>query len=140
MSDRRRTAITFTLAIAVALLLVALVSASPDIIARRSMEMFSNAVVGISLGVPENPYSSLAQQIAERQGELTEREIALVESERALKEREDAAAWKATLAVYSIGASFILFVLVALNFYRYWRQPRLATVAPAQYSIRLGKK
>lgn len=139
MSDRRRTAITFTLAIAVGLLLVALMNASPDIIARRSLEMFSNAVVGISLGVAENPYNSLAQQIAEREGELTEREIELIASEQALKEREDRIAWKATLAVYSIGASFILFILVALNFYRDWKRPQLAVV-PSQFSIRLGKK
>jgi uncharacterized membrane protein (DUF485 family) len=101
--------------------------------------MFSNAVVGITVGVAENPYNSLAQQIAEREGELTDRETELVASERELREREDAIAWKATLAVYSIGASFILFLLVGLNFYRDWQRTRVASNS-SSFSIRIGQK
>lgn len=140
MSDRRNTAITFTLALAVGLLLVALMSASPDVIVRRTIEMYSSAVVGVSLGIAENPYNQLAQQIAEREGELTERETTLVESEQALKDREDRLEWKATLAVYSMAVSLILFVLIALNFYRDWRRSSTAQVSAPGYSIQIGKK
>jgi predicted PurR-regulated permease PerM len=140
MSDRRTVAITFTLALAVGMLLVALVSASPDVIARRTLEMYTNALVGISVGIAENPYNQIAQQIADREGELTERETSLVASEQALQRRENSIEWKATLAVYSMALSIILFILVGFNFYRDWQRSRVVQTSGPGYAIRIGKK
>lgn len=75
--------------------------------------MTASATVGASASVPANEHNVLAQQLAEKERALTEREAAVAESELSQ--------WTFgstdTLALSSVVLSFVLLVLVGINFY-----------------------
>lgn len=75
--------------------------------------LLANAVVGVFAGVEANPYNTKAQQLLEKENELNAREAALQESTNASSSvsLED---WYARAA---LAVSFLVLVLVALNFY-----------------------
>lgn len=76
-------------------------------------------VVGMSAAVPSNEYSQLAQQLTEKERELSAREAALVaqeETQRGTLSDDVRRANARTLIALSV-ALVILFILVGLNFY-----------------------
>jgi hypothetical protein len=76
-------------------------------------------VVGVSVGVPENEFNTLAQGIAQRQEELDERERDLAAREAQAAGGEQSFR-RATLLLSAI--SFVLLVLILLNYFADWRR------------------
>jgi len=74
-------------------------------------------VIGVSLSVPENPYNTLAEQLSQKERELGKKEQMINEREVALS---GGITVPNNIIVYGAVISFILFVLVVLNFYLDW--------------------
>lgn len=127
-------------AVASLLLVYALVFATPSTHLKNTQNLMASAGVGISVGVPENPYNTLAQQLAEKENELTLREEELAVLESRAKESGSSESSQ-TLATYSLGLSALLFLLLAGNFYMDWRRGRRdVTSSTNSYAIHLNKK
>ena len=126
---------------ATALLVYAFVSASPSTHLQNTRDLLASAAVGITVGVPPNPYNSIAQQLEAKQNELSDREQRLAELEKSSKPVSGGAAGTNDFATYSLGMSVLLFMLVAANFYYDWRRARKEQQKiPGQYSINLNKR
>lgn len=82
--------------------------------------MLANATVGASASVPPNEYNTLAAQLADKQNQLASRE-----QEVSLREAEAQSRGGGNLAIYSLIASLVLALLVAMNFYFDLRRDRL---------------
>lgn len=113
--QRRRPAL---LLIAVALAGYASVSA-PSLPMRASL-FLGSAAVGISAAVQTNSDNALAQELREREAELDRREALIRDAEA------ESAFWRISerLAPFSFLVSFILFALIALNYFFDWRRSR----------------
>lgn len=101
------------LTIAGVMLCYAFSQASPSVLASNAGAMLGSAASTVSAAVGENPYNTLARQLADKERELNEREAAL-----------EPARGDADLALYSLILGVILLGLVALNFYRDARRER----------------
>ena len=77
------------------------------------------AAIGATVSVEPNPYNTLAEQLKNKEGQLSLRERALEESERAIGSRSQKAD---TLLQYLLAASGMLLFLILLNFYFDWRR------------------
>jgi len=78
---------------------------------------FSSAV-GLSVGVPKNPVSTLAMQLEEKEKRLAQKELELVQKEEDLKKiiKED------KTVMFLMFGIFVLFFLVVLNYYLDYRR------------------
>ncbi|HUO50800.1 MAG TPA: hypothetical protein VMU25_04530 [Candidatus Paceibacterota bacterium] len=117
------------IALAFALLLVGFVRNSPAALAHSAASSLASASVAITAGVSPNPENTLAAQ-------LTAKEAQLNEQQQSIDAQEKKVASLDMLGLYSLIASAILFVLVAMNFYMDWRRGRFAA-APRQLSVDL---
>lgn len=115
---RRRASIirVVLLGFAVSLGMYAIVQAPPALLIAGASKMLANAVVGMSAGVPENPYNSLAQELAAKEASLNERESAMT------TRLEKNSGEPSLLTIYSFILSGVLFVLLLLNYYFDWRR------------------
>ncbi len=77
------------------------------------------SVIGVTAGVSSNQYSLLAQQLAQKDLEISSRERELMEREQALNEQYQSAIFRSQNGVfYAIsGAALVLLLLILLNFY-----------------------
>lgn len=116
-SLQRGNKVQLALFAAALLLLTHAAVASPMMFVRTSL-MLGSAAASLSAAVPANPYNTLAQELAEREADLDRKAAALT------SEGGDAVSLSERLAPYSLAASGVLFLLVALNFYFDWRKRR----------------
>jgi predicted PurR-regulated permease PerM len=76
----------------------------------------AGSAVGMSIGVPENPFSAVAKQLEEKENELQEKEKFLVEKENYLEEQYLYQTGNSILSLV-LGVIVVLFVLLLFNFY-----------------------
>ncbi len=76
----------------------------------------AGSTVGVSLGVPDNPFNTLAQQLKEKETRLENREYALDEREVELEERNLFLPSEIVLSLI-LGTMVMLLSLISLNFY-----------------------
>ena len=76
----------------------------------------AGSTVGVSLGVPENPFNTLAQQLKEKETRLENREYVLDEREGELEERSLFLPSEIILNLI-LGMMIMLLSLISLNFY-----------------------
>ena len=70
--------------------------------------------IGMSVGVPNNPFNKLALELKQKEVELDQREKDLIKQEEGLS----GTGANDNLLIYGLGIGiFILFVLVGVNFY-----------------------
>lgn len=72
--------------------------------------------VGMSAGVPENPFNKLAQQLEEKESELKQKEQLLEERELELKEKKFSEEGE-TILIMILSVTVTLLFLVLINFY-----------------------
>lgn len=101
--------------------------APPEMLVREARYMLSSAAVGMTVGVPENPYNSLALQLKLKEDELARREAAL-----ATPESKSDTFVSQPFAVLSMCVSLVLFVLLLLNFYFDWHRERMRSANAVQ--------
>ena len=106
------------LLIALALIAHVPVFSSTNGVATNIVQHMAN-VIGMSVGVPENEYSRLAQDLKARSTELTEREKQIDAREQAFREIVIEENSKQTRFVVGIifGITVLLVSLIGLNFY-----------------------
>ena len=123
MRKRARVRRAYTIGVAtfaLALLLYAVQVAPPQALLRAAPSMLGSAAVGITVGVAENPYNRLAQQLEAKEDELAAREQRLSGADRGPTE----GFFDERMAVISFCISIALFVLLILNFYFDWHRER----------------
>lgn len=81
--------------------------------------------VGISVGVPANPYNTFNQQLEDKKQELDEREKGIEDYESFLLSQADSLKIVNTVAVAGTSVSGILLALVGMNFYWDFRRNKL---------------
>ncbi len=110
----RRTAIV----IALALFMYATSIDSPKVLVNTAASMAGSAVIGMTAGVPANPYNTAAEQLAQKQADLDAREatVAAISGGSLTSTR--------TLAAASFCVSILVLVLVAANYYMDFRRGR----------------
>lgn len=106
----------YLFAAAIGFLLYALYVAPAGELAHTAQSMMAQATVGISAGVDPNPDNMLAQQLKDKEIQLTEREARIAQIEYALQ-TPDGRSSDNMLALASLGMSGVLFGLVGYNFY-----------------------
>lgn len=74
-------------------------------------------IVGVSAGVPTNPYNTLNKQLEDKKNELDKREKAIADYELFLSSQVGDAELINGVAVAGASASGILFALVGMNFF-----------------------
>lgn len=122
------------------LLVYALIAASPTTHFLNAQSMMASAGVGIFVGVEPNPYNTLAQQLEEKEAELSEREREVLALERGVF-ADSSFVSSNTMATYSLGLSFLLFILLGSNFYMDWKRGRKElSSGKSNYAINLNKK
>lgn len=85
------------------------------------------SVIGVTAGVSSNQYNQLAQQLAQKDLEISSRERELIERERLINEEYQATIFRTQNGVfYAISfAALILLLLILLNFYLdYFREKK----------------
>lgn len=119
------------------LLALSFSSASPNSQYHTAKYMLANAAVGISASVPPNPYNTLAMELAQKEEDLREREARLAALEAAARDAGEAN----SLALYALGISVTLLVLVGINFLLDWRRGRRRVERPLadMYSVNLKR-
>ena len=76
--------------------------------------------VGIVVGVPENPYSKLAQELDVYESEVKDREVILLQRELEVVQKENKTEKSNNLLLISVG--LLLSVLILVNFYLDWKR------------------
>ncbi len=110
----RRTAVV----IALVLFMYATSVDSPRVLTETAANMVGSAVIGMSAGVPENPYNSAAAQLAAKQSELDAREATVnAQTGGSLTSTR-------VLAAASFCISIIVLLLVGANYYMDFRRSR----------------
>jgi len=90
-----------------------ILGANPLDIGRFFGAQFSQAV-GMSVSIPENPFSKLASQLKEKENSLNEREQALISRERSLSSTDKIQ----NRIIYATGIGLvILLILIVVNFF-----------------------
>lgn len=89
----------------------------------RSSDFVASATVGASAAVEPNEYNTLAQQLGEKQNELSLRERELIARENELTKKNAGPATLMPLISFII--SLVLAFLIALNFYMDWRRGKI---------------
>jgi len=126
---------------ALILFVYALSTESLSVHLQNTRELLANASVGVMVGVPPNPYNTIAQQLEAKQNELSEREQKLAELEKSAAPAPGTSSSANDFATYSLGMSILLFLLVATNFYYDWRRARREIQkTPDQFAINLNKR
>ena len=90
---------------------------------RTNPKLLKNSLlgqVGVMVGVEPNPYNSIAQQLEEKEKELTQYEEELKNREETIN-TETVSINQQTLYLI-IGVAGILFVLLGTNFYLDWKR------------------
>jgi hypothetical protein len=87
--------------------------------------------IGMTAGVPENQYNTLAQSLKQRDAAVTEKEKALAEKEAAVLQEQGMS--NAQLSSLVIGIGTVLLALILLNFYLDAKRRR------ADYVVKIGK-
>ena len=98
---------------------------SPGRVLSGVQSFVASAGATLTVGVAENPYNTLAQQLSVKQLSLEEREAAL-------KAREEKQGFFARSDLFSIASfilSVVLLILVGLNFYMDWRRGRKKVIS-----------
>ena len=113
-----------------------LFTASPEKLAQDATRLLaSGAAATLGVAVPENQYNTLAEQLRAKQTELDQREASL----NAAPARP--ATWPLfqsdLLSVASFFMSFILLILIGLNFYFDKRRVASRTPVGGKYSVDL---
>lgn len=103
------------LLVAIALFGYALLTTSPSSLVQGARSMVASAIITSSAAVPANSDNTLAQQLREKEMTLNEREQRVAQLEEIRNQSDNRST---TLSLISLGASLVLFGLVALNFYR----------------------
>lgn len=83
------------------------------------------SAIGVTVSIPPNPFSTLAQQLKEKEFVLSDKEQELQQKEAALKtqsNQEQNAQNKILLSLFVLGG--ILLSLILLNFYLDYRRKR----------------
>ncbi len=79
------------------------------------------STVGMKVGVPENPFNSLAQQLQEKEEQLNEKEVTLDQRETEMQGRIFAAGGNVILVLILV-IVMLLFFLIMVNFYLDYRE------------------
>lgn len=108
--------------LAVAVILFIYASVVSPTLPLRATYLVGSAAVGISVAVPSNSYNALAQQLIERDAELSRREAKIRDMEA--QGGGVFSRLNATLAPYSLIVSCLLFLLVAVNYFLDWHRHR----------------
>jgi len=98
--------------------------ANPIDISRYFIAQIASSI-GVTVGVPSNPFNTLAQQLQEKESVLIEKEKEIKQKEIALQEQTkgESAGQKRTLLYILFGGALLL-SLIALNFYLDYRRRR----------------
>ena len=107
------------LILAAALFFYSASTGAPQIVFRDASHMLASAVVSASASVAPNAYNSIAAQLSTKENELTTREKDIAAREELAQKRESS-----NISLYSLIASVLLALLVAINFYFDWRRDR----------------
>ncbi len=94
--------------------------------------------VGVSVGVEENEYNQVAEQLKERANQLDSREQSLAELEQEIKAEliAERQAERRAFLFLSV-ASVVLMALLAVNFYLDWRRSeRIRRIKRGAYVLR----
>lgn len=93
---------------------------SPKVLTQNTATLVGSAVIGMSAGVPENPYNTAAAQLTAKQDELSAREATVhAQTGGSLTSTR-------VLAAASFCVSLLVLVLVSLNYYMDFRRSRRA--------------
>ena len=85
----------------------------------------AGANVGVSVGVLPNPYNTLAQQLQDKENDLTKREADLSKKEEGSNKQDK------TL-IYALIGGGVLLLLILLNFYFDYRRKRRKQDTPLE--------
>jgi hypothetical protein len=89
------------------------------------------AQVGITVGVPSNPYNTLAAQLGQQQNQLNQQAADLAAREAAFTSSTADVANASSPEVSYLGyAVIVVSLLVFVNFYLDWRRSRRAKAVP----------
>ncbi len=74
------------------------------------------STVGMTVGIPENPFNALAQQLEEKEEQLNEKELTLDQREAEMQGRLFSAGGNIILVLILV-VIMLLFFLISVNFY-----------------------
>jgi len=90
----------------------------------EKVRQFANTV-GMFAAVPKNENNTLAQDLQQKQQELTEREMLIKQKEQTLGYKEESNNKTAVVYITVIGG--LLLLLILMNFYLDWKRNRRQT-------------
>lgn len=88
-----------------------------------NLGLAKDAGTNMQVGVPENPYNTLALQLKAKEDQLTEKERIVAQYQ---KDLEKQASLQNKLIVFLTIGIIVLFILIVLNYYMDFKRRRLA--------------
>lgn len=130
VKDLRKNSINIlALLLAVPVLAYSLYVSTPSEYAKNAGSMLASAA-NMSASVPENPYNTVAAQLAQKEAQLDQREAELA------ARASQGPSFSEMLGVSSFFISLLLLLLVALNFYYDVQRGRLGAI-PRKFQVDL---
>ena len=117
--------------IGTALLFFVFITTSPSSVVKQYVIAITSQLgnaIGVSVGVEENSFNKLAQELDAYEHVIKEREVDLNEREIILIEKEEEIEKSNNLIFISLGVGILILILLLVNFYLDWKRGKIQPI------------